>query len=121
MKSSDQIKAEIAAYARQLAEESSNFSWEDHESPFAAIEARAAEYGDMIAREFAVHKVRIENETPPPDEDCCCPDCGQRTDVKKVRKRKLQTIRGPIEISEPEHYCKKCRRAFFPSDEMDRR
>ena len=35
---------------------------------------------------------------------------------RELAERQLQTIRGQIEIPEPEHYCKKCRRSFFPSD-----
>jgi hypothetical protein len=50
----------------------------------------------------------------------CCPKCG-----KEVQKepdmdgspRVLQTRVGAAQWQEPETYCRKCRRSFFPSDQ----
>lgn len=122
MKTSEQIKAEIAQLSRELAErEMSELSWEDqYGSPFEAVEVRAAEIGDEVMREVMVHQARLIKDQHQPDTDCNCPECQRPGDHKRIRKRSLQTIRGQIEISEPEYYCKKCRRSFFPSDASDR-
>lgn len=122
MKTSDEIRAEIARLSRELIEkEMEEFRWEDnYGSPFEAAESRSAAIGDEIARELMSHQARLINAEHPPDGGCRCPSCKQPGEIKRIRKRSLQTIRGEIEIQEPEHYCKKCRRSFFPSDASDR-
>jgi len=42
MKSTDEMEAKILTFSRQLAEDLGEIPWEQHGSPFAAIEARAA-------------------------------------------------------------------------------
>ena len=121
MKTKAEIKARIMQLSLELAQEMGEISWEgEYGSPFAAIEAQAAEIGDLLTREVATQRSRMENETPPPQSQCCCPKCNGPGDLKRLRKRELQTIRGTTELTEPEYYCKKCRRSFFPSDVLDR-
>jgi len=118
MKTREQIKAEIAKLSWDLAEqEMQDLCWEDqYGSPFEAVEVRAAEIGDQVSRQVMEHQVRLTNNEPRSDSDCQCPSCERACGLKRIRKRSLQTIRGQIEIPEPEYYCKKCRRSFFPSD-----
>ena len=85
---------------------------EGEELTFAQIEARAHEAGRQVARratEQAVqtHAERFDGLQP-------CPCCGQLCDVA-ARKRKILTVDGPVELTEPACYCPTCRRAFFPS------
>jgi hypothetical protein len=118
MKTSDELKAEIAKLSRELAERQLKdiASDEQYGSRFEAAEVLSAEIGDTVSRELLEHQARLVNDQRPPDVDCKCPQCQQPAGLKRIRKRQLQTIRGQIEIPEPEHYCKKCRRSFFPSD-----
>lgn len=44
-----------------------------------------------------------------------CPTCQQPVDEDDTNPRILQTRAGAAEWSEPEAYCARCRRAFFPS------
>ena len=44
-----------------------------------------------------------------------CPCCQQPLAVDDTNPRSVQTRAGPVEWSEPESYCDRCRRAFFPS------
>ena len=121
MKTKAEIQARIMQLSLELAQEMGEISWEgEYGSPFAAIEAQAAEIGDMLTREVAAQRSRMENQTPPPQSQCCCPKCHGPGDLKRLRKRELQTIRGTTELTEPEYYCQKCRRSFFPSDQLDR-
>jgi len=49
-----------------------------------------------------------------------CPSCGQEVAAKpqaNPEPRRLQTKVGAAEWHEPETYCRRCRRAFFPSDQ----
>ena len=44
-----------------------------------------------------------------------CPGCQQSLDGAGVKPRFVQTRAGEAAWSEPEGYCSRCRRAFFPS------
>ena len=50
----------------------------------------------------------------------CCPKCGRQVEDKPKEDadpRLLATKVGEAEWLEPETYCRKCRRSFFPSDQ----
>ncbi len=120
MKTKEELEAKVRAFSLELAAEMGEISREEYGSPFAAIEARTAEIGDRLGQEMAAQLSRMKNETPPPDDQCRCPQCDHPGELKRLRRRELQTTRGTTELTEPEYHCKKCRRSFFPSDEMDR-
>lgn len=44
-----------------------------------------------------------------------CPGCQQPLACDEANPRLVQTRAGEVEWSEPEGYCPRCRRAFFPS------
>jgi NADH pyrophosphatase NudC (nudix superfamily) len=44
-----------------------------------------------------------------------CPGCQQPLDYTAAHTHLVQTRAGTVEWSEPEGYCSRCRRAFFPS------
>ena len=44
-----------------------------------------------------------------------CPGCHQPLSCEEDNPRILQTRAGEAEWQEPEGYCRRCRRAFFPS------
>jgi hypothetical protein len=50
----------------------------------------------------------------PPDARCC-PSCQQPLACDAANPRIMRTDAGAAEWSEPEGYCPRCRRAFFPS------
>ncbi len=112
------IKERIAAFARELAEElgeiddSSALSWLD------AIESQAVEIGDAVSVELLRRKAK---DQPAADEQPTCPKCGKLGRYQGQRERELISRRGSVTITEPEHFCPACRRAFFPADQSDRR
>jgi hypothetical protein len=57
------------------------------------------------------------DERPAPFQ--CCPKCGAEVhkDPDKDAHRSLPTTVGVAEWSEPETYCRPCRRSFFPSEQ----
>jgi len=120
MKTKEEIEAKIQAFSLELAAELGEFPEEDHDSSFAAVELRAAEIGDQVSCALMAQRSAMKNEKRLSDSQCCCPKCNGPGELKRLRKREVQTIRGTIVLTEPEHYCKKCRRSFFPSDSMDR-
>ena len=44
-----------------------------------------------------------------------CPGCQQPLDCPDTNERLVETRAGEAEWAEPEGYCHRCRRAFFPS------
>jgi hypothetical protein len=50
----------------------------------------------------------------------CCPGCQQSTDLRPPEPRVVTTRIGQAEWSEPQYFCRKCRKAFFPSVEESR-
>ena len=64
-----------------------------------------------LKRQAAVH----DQQTQEPFR--ACPGCQRPLDWgdKETQERILETRAGAAEWSEPEGYCRRCRRAFFPS------
>jgi|SRR6185369_256139 hypothetical protein len=50
-----------------------------------------------------------------PQSQRLCPSCQQPLDCPDANPRSVQTRAGAAQWSEPEGYCPRCRRAFFPS------
>ena len=63
---------------------------------------------EALARQAAAHAQR-------PDGDRPCPGCQQPLARDDAAPRIVQTRAGEAQWSEPEAYCPRCRRAFFPS------
>jgi hypothetical protein len=78
---------------------------------FTVLEDAAIAVGDAIMQEI----VELELARHAAEQNHECPQCGQRGSRKKERQRVIQTRRGEVKFTEPEFYCPRCRRAFFPS------
>lgn len=75
------------------------------------IEDLAVEVGDAVAQEIIKRQLVVQARCEHP----VCPDCGTPGLRKKERIRDVLSRRGEVEFAEPECYCKRCRRSFFPS------
>jgi hypothetical protein len=77
---------------------------------FTVLEDSAIAMGDAIMQEVMEEELaRLAEQSSE------CPQCGQRGLKKGERRRVIQARRGKVEFTEPEFYCPRCRRAFFPS------
>jgi hypothetical protein len=103
--------------ARQLAEEMGEVNEEDGDCWLDAIENQAIEVGDALTAAL----VRQRSQQHPVADEAACPSCGRLGRYRGSRERELISRRGPIQLAEPEYYCPACRKAFFPSDQGDRR
>jgi hypothetical protein len=106
---------EIRRRMRELAQELLRLEQETAESRpevarFTVLEDAAVAVGDAITAEIMERELSLEAECRGD-----CPGCGQRGLKKGERQRVLQTRRGEVKFAEPEFYCPRCRRAFFPS------
>lgn len=84
----------------------------NEEVRFTAMEAAGHKFGRAVAqmtteRLALAHAQRLTEPQP-------CPTCGRSCPLVH-RERELETIDGPMDLSEPVCYCSACRRDFFPS------
>lgn len=113
MRTTDVLRQRIREFSRQLQEEFGPATAGEHACLLEAAEDWAVQLGDELARAV------IEQELPAttdPVEEAACPQCRQLARWRGLRKRRIETRRGAIHVSEPEYYCPRCRRSFFPSD-----
>jgi len=83
---------------------------------FSQIEDDAVAVADAIGREV-MQNLLAKQAQQVPQTQLPCPDCGGPCErrEKDVGQKRL-TRRGDVEWPEPEYYCSKCRRSFFPGD-----
>ena len=113
METSDRIRRRIKEFAEQLREEFGPLEVGAHSCLLEAAEEWGIQVGDELAR--AATQQELPAATSSRDE-ACCPKCQQQGRWKGQRKRRIETRRGPIHVSEPEYFCPRCRRSFFPAD-----
>lgn len=83
------------------------------EALFTVIEDLALDAGDAVSLEFFEQQLA---ELGADEQPACCPKCSRAGRRVKLRRREITTRRGlPVPLTEGEHYCPGCRRAFFPS------
>ena len=112
MAMSSKLRSRLEAVVREfLAEEGLlGLPGPGTQSLFAALEDSAVELGDAFTQEVLKQQLAA-----PPEVDGHCPTCGEAGLRKKERQRSIQTRRGPVDVTEVECYCRRCRRSFFPS------
>jgi hypothetical protein len=80
----------------------------------ADLEELTCEIGDLVTRELTQREV-VRRAEAVDLEQAECPDCGavcHRGDPDPVV---LDGLRGQLAYRQPQYYCPRCRRAFFPS------
>ena len=113
METSDRIRRRIQEFAEQLREEFGPLEAGAHSCLLEAAEEWGLQVGDALARAATQQALPVATAEPG---EACCPKCQQQGDWKGPRKRRIETRRGPIHVSEPQYYCPRCRRSFFPTD-----
>jgi hypothetical protein len=111
---SERTKQKIQAFVTQLAAEEGEGL---DDALFDEIEDRACEVSDACMQQFAEALIqRQAAKSVGGSAGPKCPHCGGPGQNTGQRRREILTRRGPVNLDEPECYCRKCRRSFFPSD-----
>ena len=83
----------------------------------ADIEALLVELRDVLSEkvlaEARARQAAAHDQRPPSYR--CCPGGQQPLDCPDAHPRRVTTDAGAAQWCEPEAYCRRCRRAFFPS------
>lgn len=113
METNDRLRRRLEEMAEQLREEFGDVEPGEHGCLLEAVEDWAVEVGDQLARRVMAKQLAPADVSA---QESRCPQCHQIARWKGPRKRRVETRRGPIQVSEPEYYCPECRRSFFPAD-----
>jgi uncharacterized protein YbaR (Trm112 family) len=84
------------------------------------IEALCLDIREVLSKEvldLALQRQAAAHEQQAEEKFRVCPSCQRplNWDKKKAQERIVTTDAGETEWSEPEGYCRRCRRSFFPS------
>ena len=120
MATSTELQRRIEAFVESLEAEFGPVAKGEHNCLLTAIEDFGVQVGDEVAKTIAQKSAIKQIVQEEPASECCCPVCSSPGQFKRERKRLLQGRRGKLRISEPEYFCTKCRKSFFPSDASDR-
>jgi len=80
---------------------------------FADLEELALRLGQTLATELLRQSLARQAATPPPQADAC-PTCGRTLVTAAAEPRTVTTRAGAVAWQEPQRYCGRCRKAFFP-------
>lgn len=110
MATAAEIRSRVREFARELVAEQGRPEAGAGLALFTVLEDAAVAVGDALAGEIIEQELARSSE-----HGHDCPRCRQRGLRKGERERIIQTRRGEVKFAEPEFYCPRCRRAFFPS------
>ena len=82
---------------------------------FAALEDEACAVGDEVTRCLMSQALQEQTELAAAAAMSACVACGRDSPSDDIEPRVVQTRRGDVTWREHKHYCRKCRRDFFPS------
>lgn len=120
MATSPELQRQIETFVESLEAEFGPVAQGEHNCLLSAIEDFGVQVGDAVAKAVAQKKASKQIVNEDPAGECCCPVCSSPGQFKGERKRLLDGRRGSLRISEPEYFCSKCRKSFFPSNVTDR-
>lgn len=115
-----QLEKNLAFHMKQassLAAEIQALEQGDRVPHFDEIEIPAHDLGKKLSR--AIQEERAREVALQELGRVYCPDCKKQCRVE-IEPRKVHSMDGPIELTEPVAHCRRCRRSFFPSAERSR-
>jgi len=119
-----EVQEEIRRFAEQLRRKVYAEGHPEWGTLFSEIEELGVQLGDAVCREFVQQSVEEQARADEPaagedapDREHRCPTCGGPLELRDPEPHLLLTRRGEVVWEEPQAYCAKCRKAFFPSVE----
>jgi len=113
MEISEGLRMRLDRMAAELREEFGPLTAGENGCLLEVAEDWAVLVGDHLSRQVLTEQVTVTQESAA---ESVCPQCQQLGRSKGHRKRRVETRRGAVHVNEPEYYCSRCRRSFFPDD-----
>jgi len=79
------------------------------------LEELTAEIGDEFGRQLCENELGDRARRAANVEHAECPECGSLCPRGEAEPMVLEGLRGEIAFSQPSHFCRRCRRSFFPA------
>jgi hypothetical protein len=116
----DNVRSYLEGVAKNLADKLYGPHGPVWGTKLTEIEALCLDIRELLSEELlkqALQRQAVAHEQQSPEEFRACPGCQRPLDwgEQETQERLLETEAGTAEWSEPEGYCRRCRRAFFPS------
>jgi hypothetical protein len=113
-----ELRPVVAAAAKNLATHLYGPQGPAWGTSFASIEELAVQISRQLGAELIQQALQRQARQPAPAELASCPACGGPLDLQPPQPRSVQTNSGSADWQEPARYCPRCRRAFFPSEQV---
>lgn len=120
MATSGVLRQRIDEFVEKLEADFGPVAQGEYNCLLSAIEDFGVQVGDEVSKTIAQKTAAKQIVQQEPSSECCCPVCDSPGQFKGERKRLLDGRRGKLRITEPEYFCSKCRKSFFPSNVTDR-
>ena len=116
----DSVRAYLEGVAKNLADKLYGPRGPVWGTKLGEIEALCLDIREVLSEELlnlALQRQAAAHDQQTPESFRACPGCQRPLDweEKQTQERLLETEVGAAHWSEPEGYCRRCRRAFFPS------
>lgn len=116
----DEVRPYLHAIAKNLVDRLYGPSGPQWGTKLTEIEDLLVAIQDVIGEQML--RQALQRQADPaagdrPPEYQRCPDCEGATQTEAPEPRVVQTRAGEAEWQEPQAFCRRCRRAFFPSVE----
>jgi hypothetical protein len=116
----DHVRSYLEGVAKNLVDKLYGAQGPAWGTKLSAIEALCLDIREVLSEEvldLALQRQAAAHEQQTQAEFHVCPSCQRplHWDQKERQERIVETAAGEAEWSEPEGYCRRCRRSFFPS------
>jgi uncharacterized protein YbaR (Trm112 family) len=116
----DNVRSYIEGVAKNLVDKLYGPQGPAWGTKLSEIEALCLDIREVLSEEvldLALQRQAAAHEQQTGETFRVCPSCQRplNWDKKEVQERIVETDAGEAEWSEPEGYCRRCRRSFFPS------
>jgi uncharacterized protein YbaR (Trm112 family) len=116
----DNVRAYLEGVAKNLADKLYGAQGPAWGTKLSEIEALLLDIREVLSEELlelALQRQAAAHEQQTQETLRCCPSCQRPLawDKKETQERIVETDVGEAQWAEPEGYCRRCRRSFFPS------
>jgi hypothetical protein len=115
----EQVRAYVEGVAKNLVDKLYGPDGPPWGTPLTDIEALLLEVREVLTEQMLDLSLTRQAQASPqlPPARRSCPGCQQPLPCDDANPRIVRTEVGEAQWSEPQGYCPRCRRAFFPSEQ----